>query len=355
MKSIIAAFAVLTVACASATNFYWCGAGEPNADGSRNWEDPANWLVNGTTVTTTSYPGVSDIGKGTLSTGDQVWFTNKTNEEAVVKLSRALTVGYLYLHQATTPVTLVGGTTTNDVLLVNNEFNVDTKAEPVTLDHIAIRRNGNVVFGANRALTLKNGANLYVNNFSFKSGASVTMSEGSWLRSNSFAPTGDDVGNTVTLSGGSTWLCANAPTFPKKFALSLSEGSQFLAQTDAGTGFYNLNAYGGVNTISLVGGSLLRCNEFYIGYPGQVITLDDSTIDARGTCLIGNTLPGGGEINFKGAAPKFTVKGAACRVQNNNAGMNVPFVFRYFVPEGGYAEPPFSIFTTPRRSASAAG
>ena len=341
MKSIIAAFAVLTVACASATNFYWCGAGTPNADGSRNWEDPANWLVNGTTVTETSYPGVSDIAKGTLSTGDQVWFTNKTNEEAVVKLSRALTVGYLYLHQATTPVTLVGGTTTNDVLLVNNDFNVDTKAEPVTLDHIAIRRNGNVVFGANRALTLKNGANLYVNNFSFKSGASVTMSEGSWLRSNSFAPTGDDVGNTVTLSGGSTWLCANAPTFPKKFALSLSEGSQFLAQTDAGTGFYNLNAYGGVNTISLVGGSLLRCNEFYIGYPGQVITLDDSTIDARGTCLIGNTLPGGGEINFKGAAPKFTVKGAACRVQNNNAGMNVPFVFRYFVPEGGYAEPPF--------------
>ena len=341
MKSIIAAFAVLTVACASATSFYWCGAGEPNANGSRNWEDPANWLVNGTTVTTTSYPGVSDIEKGTLSTGDQVWFTNKTEDEAVVKLSRALTVGYLYLHQATTPVTLVGGTTTNDVLVVNNDFNADTASYSVTLDHIAIRRTGNVTLGPQRALTLKNGANFYVNNFKFSSGASVTMSEGAWLRSNSFAPTGDDIGNMVTLSGGSTWLCASALSFPKKFSLSLSEGSQFLVQNDAGTSFYNLNAYGGVNAISLVGGSLLRCNELYIGYPGQVITLDESTIDARGACLIGNTLPGGGEINFKGAAPKFTVKGVACRVQNNNAGMNVPFVFRYFVPEGGYAEPPF--------------
>ena len=178
MKSIIAAFAVLTVACASATSFYWCGAGEPNADGSRNWEDPANWLVNGTTVTTTSYPGVSDIEKGTLSTGDQVWFTNKTEDEAVVKLSRALTVGYLYLHQATTPVTLVGGTTTNDVLTLGNDISLATVSHPITLDKIAIRRNGNVTLGPQRALTLKNGANFYVNNFTFNSGASVTMSEG---------------------------------------------------------------------------------------------------------------------------------------------------------------------------------
>ena len=337
---------ILTAACAvafgftlNAANYTWCGAGEPNADGSRNWEDSANWLLDGSKVVEAGYPGVA--ANGSASAGDQAWFTNKTNEEAVVKLSRALTIGYLYLHQATTPVTLKGGTTTNDVLVVNNDFNADTASYSVTLDHIAIRRVGNVTFGPNRALALKNGANFYVNGFAFKSGTSVTMSEGSWLRSSSFGSVGDDVGNTVTLSGGSTWLCVCGPTFPKKFALSLSEGSQFLAQADAGTSFYNLNAYGGVNTISLVGGSLLRCNELYIGYPGQVITLDDSTIDARGTCLVGNTLPGGGEINFKGAAPKFTVKGTACRVQNNNAGMNVPFVFRYFVPEGGYAEPPF--------------
>ena len=95
MKKVVTGLVCLAAGAVGATNFYWCGAGEPNADGSRNWEDPANWLVNGTTATETSYPGVSNTETGALSTGDQVWFTNKTNEEAIVKLSRALTVGYL--------------------------------------------------------------------------------------------------------------------------------------------------------------------------------------------------------------------------------------------------------------------
>lgn len=50
MKKVVTGLVCLAAGAAGATNFYWCGAGEPNADGSRNWEDPTNWLVNGTIV-----------------------------------------------------------------------------------------------------------------------------------------------------------------------------------------------------------------------------------------------------------------------------------------------------------------
>ena len=75
---------------AIAGDFNWTGAGEPNADGTRNWTDPANWSGTG-------YP---------QSSGDSATFTS-TAEVALP--SAALEIGVL-LVASDAHLTLKNGT-----------------------------------------------------------------------------------------------------------------------------------------------------------------------------------------------------------------------------------------------------
>ena len=312
MKTIIAAFAVFTVACASATNYYW----NPTVtDGE--WNVAANWCTDASGTAATDYPKANDA----------IYFT--AGQTATIRLSDALTISSLNVNVKGLNLTFVGGTDgTNKLLKVSNSYTFGTDCT-LTLDNFGLFRDGDVTFGDNTAVVLRNSAFLRTNKATFNSGATLSVDHSqAYLGGNSLTETS---GNSVEVKNGGLMYLMGSPTLKSDCPHVITGGSTVYSYSE-------LNLY--TVPVTLEGGSLLSGTTVYIGYPNRVFTIDDSTLEARSHCRLGNTAPGGGTILFKGAAPKLIVRGAEFSYQRNNGDMTVPVLFSFEVPAGGYAEAP---------------
>lgn len=121
--------------------------------------------------------------------------------------------------------------------------------------------------------------------------------------------------------------------------ITFAAGTQVTLQNAAFLYFNGLNAYS-ATALSLSGGSALTAGELRIGGASQTITLDNSSLEARSNCYLGNTAPGGGTVVFKGARPLLTVYGGNFRYERNNGDMKNAVKFDYYVPTGGYVLSP---------------
>lgn len=72
--------------------------------------------------------------------------------------------------------------------------------------------------------------------------------------------------------------------------ITFATGTQVSLQNSAFLYFNGLNTYS-ATVLSLSGGSALTAGELRIGGASQTITLDDSSLEARSNCYLGNTAP----------------------------------------------------------------
>ncbi len=157
---------------------------------SGNWDDPANWTDN---------QGGDSLGYPQSSAATAVFTAGNS---ASVAFRQALTVGTLNLSAANVDVTFVqGGASTNATRLTANTLNLNGARGLITLDGVAIYAGSGVTLGANRALTLVNGANLFMGDFSNENYNEVTIAGGSWLSCNQmFFGSG-----TITIDDSVVW------------------------------------------------------------------------------------------------------------------------------------------------------
>ena len=157
---------------------------------SGNWDDPANWTDDQygdslgypqTTAATALFPAMTD---------------------ASVAFRRALAIGTLNLSANSIAVRFTqGGASTNETKMAVNTLNFNGARGAITLDGVAISTGGGVTLGANRALGLVNGANLYTGDFSNENYNDVTVAGGSWFSCNQmFFGSG-----TITIDDSVVW------------------------------------------------------------------------------------------------------------------------------------------------------
>jgi hypothetical protein len=318
-------FAVIAAAPnAMATNYTWCGAG-----GDNQWTNSANWLLNGTTVVTAGYPGVS--AAGTPSTADSAFFSAGTSAE--IALSSALTISTLNLSAANLDVTFVGGPSgTNAPLTVSSTLNLSGANGTLSFYNFGLLTPAATTLGASRTLDLLNASFLKSGTFNMGSGASVSIEDGSGMHVQGGIAPPSSGGCAFSLFNGSRLRVTGNTTWTQDSELSLSGASSMIFDA-------NITAYR-ASSIYLAGESSLVANQIYFGYPGQSITIDNSRIESRTNCYLGDAAPGGGTFTFSGAHPLLIVRNGVFRYARNNADMTQPVVFDFIVPEGGFPEAP---------------
>ena len=337
MKSVVAAFAVLTVACASAANYYWNPA---VTDG--NWSSADNWC--------TDLAGTKPATDFPRTTGDAAYFTSITNGATVVTLSEPLTIQNMLINKADLDLTLKGGPNgTNDLLTLNN-FDPNAAGGRFVLDHAAVYRNANLTFGAGRKLQLKNGANFRMNALSIGTGGELLVEGGSYAyfavgsALSGGVPVTIDGGSSVIFNGALTlyagageltvsngsYLRANGLTIQKGVSAAFTDASEFYCNG----AFYMKNG----NSVLLSGRSLVTSvGEFQTMQDGPVsqLTIDDSTLICKNNIYLSNGGNGGDIVLFKGANPVLRSTG-----NNFWAGKTTGGLMNFEVPVGGFVEAP---------------
>ena len=231
-------FASLT---ALAAGYTWTGGG----DGS-TWESPENW-------------GKTAAGAYPKSTSDTATFAANTTASVVISSDLALSALNL---NASTTVTLTGAGD-GAVCVTPNNISWGNASMNLTLDRILLTRAGDCTLGTSSSITLRNGSDLYLNNFTAEKN------------------------NTISLSGQSHFRIAD----------------------------YKMKA-------------------------GTTVTIDDSTMTARGQCYVGSAAPGGGKMVFKGASPMLQVFGSNFKASENKNTYTTDFDIDLEIPVGGFKVSP---------------
>ena len=312
MKKIVMAVIALAAGVAGAANYYW----NPEvADGE--WKDAANWCKDASGTAATDYPKANDA----------IFFT--AGQTATIRMPDALTINTLNVNVTGLNLTFVGGTDgTNKLLKVGNNYTFGADCT-LTLDNFGLFRDGDVTFGDNTAVVLRNSAFLRTNKATFNSGATLSVDHSqAYLNGNSLTQTGS---NGVEVKNGGYLYLTGSQTLKADCPLSVTGGSTLYCNG-------NLDLYKVL--LTLEGDSLISASQLSICYPNRTLTIDDSTLEARSHCRLGNTAPGGGTILFKGTAPRLIVRGVEFSYQRNNGDMTAPVLFSFEVPAGGYAEAP---------------
>ena len=146
------AAACAAVLCAfgveAATTFVWSGGGTPNADGTLNWSDAANWKVGDAVASAAPVEG-SDIAQ----------FEEAT--VAKVRIDAPVSIATLYLDAPAIDITFTGGRA--NVLFATNlkmggKEPWDAMGAKVTIDGASLSCNCDLPIANGMTVTLRNGA-----------------------------------------------------------------------------------------------------------------------------------------------------------------------------------------------------
>lgn len=137
--------------------YTWCGAGEPNPDGSYNWDDTANWLWNNQPLADGSSPGFAS--KGVLAAADEygrAQFPKDCTVKIVIPMScyiHSVNLGNVNQH-----ITLTAKDGDKENILVELQIGTATLNTPSELifEDISIKRKGDLQVNKNSTVVLRN-------------------------------------------------------------------------------------------------------------------------------------------------------------------------------------------------------
>ena len=320
---------LLAALSAQAGNFTWTGGGTPNADGSYNWQDDANWGK-----TDGSFPGVDKDGNPT--TVDKAIFPQDT--KAVVRMDKMYTVGSFDTTKTGLDLTIYGCGSNH--LITASNLGTGSK---LVLDNIGM--TGHQITCAPGSLVRLQNAAYCANTWFvfFQAGSALEIVDNSFfdgqrMVSLAYAGTRLLIKNNSTLSAPQAISAGSSAETPTTW--EILEGSRF---------------YTGAKTDFICGGSITVSGKstfetatgFSIGC-GTTLTIDDSIVSSQGGITIGSNKDlQGDRVIFKGDNPVLRSFSALSLPDvSSKPAYTCAVNFDFLVPVAGFVESPIQLNTT---------
>ena len=309
---------------AQAVDFTWTGGGTPNADGSYNWQDAANW-----NKTDGSFPGVDKDGNPT--TNDKAIFPQDT--KTAVRMDKMYTVGTIDTTKTGLDLAIYG-CGSNHVITATN-VGQDSK---LVFDNIGLTGH-QMTYNIGSSLRLQNGARYLITWFAmFKGNNSLEI-----------------VGNSVYESerginldcAGVSLLVDNNSTISAVMAISAygTAGNPVTWQISNGSHFYTgaKCAFLCGGTIKVVGKSIFETVGEFSFNNATTLTIDDSVVTSSGRIAFGFN---DSRIVFKGDNPVLrSTYGLTAMDVNPKPAYDCKVNLDFEVPVAGYLEAPIQLNT----------